>query len=191
MLKFTAWIFFILALCGLSLWRMVPQEEIKPDSPLAQGERKVIDEYIIERGYIEASEKSVIQTYISGSIISMKESGTYVKKGDVVATIDNSNYEDDILEYGLDLKQEKLLLDINKKKFALIEFDEERDVIRRKEELRHAELEHDEEMSRPKPEEIKKLDIAFVYEDEDGFETSPALVVTRGLISATVQSHST
>lgn len=161
MLKFTGWIFFILLLCGLSLWRMVPKEELRKDSPLTKVESKVINQFITERGFIEANEKSVIQTYISGSIISMKESGSYVKKGDVVATIDNSNYEDDILEFGLDLKEEKLLLDINQKKFALIEYDEERDVIRRKEELRHAQVEYNEEMSFPKPEELKKLDIAL------------------------------
>ena len=173
MLKFTAWIFFILALCGLSLWRMVPQDELKPDSPLTNVQSKVINEYIIERGFIEASDKSVIQTYISGSIISMKESGVFVKKGEVVANIDNSNYEDDILEYGLDLKQEKLLLEINQKKFALIEFDEERDVIRRKEELRHAQLEYEEEMSRPKKEEMQSLDIALKLAELD-FEEAEA-----------------
>ena len=195
MLKFTAWIFFILTLCGLSLWRMIPQEEIQPDSPLSKVERKMIDEYIIERGFIEASDKSVIQTFISGSIISMAESGTYVKKGDIVATIDNSNYEDDILEYGLDLKQEKLLLDINQKKFDLIEFDEERDVIRRKEELRHAKLEYDEEMSRPKPEELKKLDIALKlavldHEEAEANLTRQKRLYDKGFLSkASLEPH--
>ena len=160
-MKFISWILFILFLCGLSLWRMLPSENSKLDEPLAEAESKIINQYVVERGFIKANDKSVIQTYISGSIISMKESGTYVKKGDVVATIDNSSYEDDILEYGLDLKEEKLLLDINQKKFALIEYDEERDVIRRKEELRHAQVEYDEEMSFPKPEKLKKLDIAL------------------------------
>ena len=181
MLKFSSWILFILFICGLSLWRFLPSEVKQIGVKTSTAELKVIEQVVIENGIIGAKEKSVIQTYISGSIIEMVASGTYVKKGAVVARIDNSNYEDNILEYDIDLMAEKLTLEISKKMFDLIDFEEGTEVIERQEDLRHAKLSYDEEVSKPTKEELRRLEIALKLAALDLEEATANLVRQKNL----------
>ncbi|MCM8535674.1 MAG: HlyD family efflux transporter periplasmic adaptor subunit [Lentisphaeraceae bacterium] len=158
-----AFLYTVLAIAGIGgfIWSILPAEEEIKIKAKSEVTLKQVSRAVIERGKIQASDKSIIQSFISGSIISIKPNGTYVKKGDIVARIDSSNYEDDILEYGLDLKAERLLLEISRKRLELIKSYYGNEVLEDKENLRHAELAYEEEMAKPTDDEMRRLNISL------------------------------
>ncbi|MCM8529854.1 MAG: hypothetical protein NE330_01730 [Lentisphaeraceae bacterium] len=156
-------LYIVLSVSGVGgfIWSILPAEEAAEIKAKSEAIVKQINRAVVERGRIQASDKSIIQSYISGSIISIKPSGSYVKKGDIVARIDSSNYEDDILEYGLDLKNERLVLEISRKKLNLIKSYYGNEILEDKENFRHAELAYEEEMAKPTDDELLRLNISL------------------------------
>ncbi|MCM8540541.1 MAG: hypothetical protein NE328_09720, partial [Lentisphaeraceae bacterium] len=55
-----------------------------------------INRTVSDRGMVAASKISLVQTSTGGSILFLRKNGEKVKKGEVVARVDTSNYDDDI-----------------------------------------------------------------------------------------------
>lgn len=126
-----------------------------------------IERTVTERGMIAPSNVSLVQTTTSGSIIYLKNNGEKVKKGDVVARIDTSNYDDDIAEIALDLKAEELTLNFNKVKAELMEKSYRNRNSVYKKTYEHALLERKYEFDQPDEEEIRKLEIDLELKELD------------------------
>jgi len=122
---------------------------------------EIIERTVSERGVIAASNISLVQTTTSGSILFLRKNGEKVKKGDVVARIDTSNYDDDIAEIALELKGEELDLNFNKKKAELMEKNYRNRTSEYKKKYEHAILEKEYEFDKPDKEEMRKLEIQF------------------------------
>jgi len=126
-----------------------------------------IERTISERGMIAASNLSLVQTMTSGTIIFLRKDGERVKKGDVVARIDTSNYDDDIAEIALELKGEELNLNFNKKKTEILRKSYSNRTSEYKKKYEHAMLEKEYEFSMPDKEEMRKLEIQLELKQLD------------------------
>ncbi|MCM8540001.1 MAG: HlyD family efflux transporter periplasmic adaptor subunit, partial [Lentisphaeraceae bacterium] len=112
---------------------------------------------VSDRGMVAASKISLVQTSTGGSILFLRKNGEKVKKGEVVARVDTSNYDDDIAEIALDLKAEELTLSLNRKKAALIESSERNRMLEKQKSYEHALLEKKYEFSKPLKSTMRKL----------------------------------
>ena len=116
-----------------------------------------INRTVSDRGMVAASKISLVQTSTGGSILFLRKNGEKVKKGEVVARVDTSNYDDDIAEIALDLKAEELTLSLNRKKAALIESSERNRMLEKQKSYEHALLEKKYEFSKPLKSTMRKL----------------------------------
>ncbi|MCM8529377.1 MAG: HlyD family efflux transporter periplasmic adaptor subunit, partial [Lentisphaeraceae bacterium] len=124
--------------------------------PVAEEE---IERTISDRGMVAASKIALVQTSTGGSILFLRKNGEKIKKGDVVARVDTSNYDDDIAEIDLDLKAEELTLSLNRKKAALIESSERNRMLEKQKSYEHALMEKNYEFSKPLKSTMRKLHI--------------------------------
>jgi len=119
-MKITGIIIAVSLLSGVSFWKLFPGAPVKQYS-VVEVQKKDFNILLIEKGIVQPSNISLVQTFTSGTIISLKEEGEMVKKGDVVARIDTSNYDDNIAELEVELQSQILSLDIAKKRVKMIE----------------------------------------------------------------------
>lgn len=142
-----------------------------------------IERTVAERGVVAASKISLVQTSTSGSILYLRKDGEKVKKGDVVARIDTSNYDDDIAEIQLELKGEELDLNFNKKKAELMEKSLRNKASEFKKKYEHAVLEKEFEFTRPDKEEMRKLEIQLELKKLDHEEAEANLIRQQNLFN--------
>ena len=149
-----------LVVCGIAYFLFhIYSEKVEVKVEWVSVSEQNIERTISERGMVAASNVSLVQTMTSGTIIYLRKNGEKVKKGDVVARIDTSNYDDDIAEIDLELKGEELNLNFNKKKRDIIEKSYMNRTSEYKKRYEHAILERDYEFSMPDKEEMRKLEI--------------------------------
>ena len=126
-----------------------------------------IEMTLIERGMVAPRNISLVQTSTSGTILFLKKNGDRIKKGEVVARVDTSNYDDDIAELQIDLKAEELTLNLNRKKLELTEQSEKNRMLERQKKYEHAVLERNYELSKPLKSEMRKLEIQLALRKLD------------------------
>jgi multidrug resistance efflux pump len=145
---------------GVSFWKFFPSKTVKQYS-LVEVQKKDFNIRLIEKGIVQPSNISLVQTFTSGTIISLKEEGEMVKKGDVVARIDTSNYDDDIAELDVKLLSQLLSLDIAKKRVKMIESLELNRMSEKKKSWEYHKVLRDYEFSLPDKKTERQLEITL------------------------------
>jgi len=149
---------FFIVLMGVITWFFLKSSAPEKNHLLTVKE-KVVEMVFVERGVIAPSESQIIQTLTKGTIQEIKKHGSRVRKNEVIIRIDNSNSQDKIDQTKMDIKQEELKLEIEKKHYELVDFTEKNTEEVKNARLRHAELAQKEELAKPKADELRRLGI--------------------------------
>ncbi|NQZ56160.1 MAG: HlyD family efflux transporter periplasmic adaptor subunit [Lentisphaeraceae bacterium] len=121
--------------------------------------RQNVERVLIERGLLRPQQYDIIQVLSSGTILDIKAHGSYVRKGEVVVRLDNSEQQESIDELKLDMKHEELKLTITQQEYEMVDNQEKNDVGLKKTKLDYAVLILKEEMSYPLVNNSRKLAI--------------------------------
>lgn len=134
-----------------------------------------------ERGVVSPNNITIVQTATEGTILYLRKDGERVAKGDVIAKIDASGYDSDISELNLQLKAEELTLASNRKKLEITASSEKNLLQSRQKKYDHALLQEKYELSKPLPEELRKLEIDLELKKLDLEEAQEELKIQTNL----------
>ncbi len=183
-MKKTVKISILILVLGASLFGVVQffgSSKYRPKNVLV--EEKMLSVVMKERGFISPSNITLVQPETEGTILYLRKDGEKVSKGDVIAKIDAAGYDEQIAELELTLKAEELTLASNKRKLEITIQSEKNFLQDRQKKYDHAVLNEKYELSKPLPEELRKLEIELELNKLDLEESEENLKIQTNLFN--------
>lgn len=111
------------------------------------------------RGILESADSVPVFVLTKGRVLSIAEQGTRIRKGGLIARIDDSEARRKRKEYKNKVDKGQMDLDVLERKYELAAFENQRRIEAEKAELSHAALEQRIELARPDENQRRRLEI--------------------------------
>lgn len=152
-------------------------------------ESMVIGKSLYERGILVSLDSVPVELRTSGEILELTRSGTRVRKGDVVALIDESERADQLADLQLEIENARMDKEVSEAEFKMTKLKEENRLKLLKEQLDLAKLEEATALAGLPEEDRRQLIIRretaqLDLEDEEAALTRQQRLLDKGFVSA-------